>query len=670
MARFIHYFLTTAFALLSGIAQAQTCVAAGQNPSTAFPVCGTSVFSQRTVPLCGGRTVPNPTGCSPILDDRNPFWYKFTCFRSGTLGFTIAPNSSSSDYDWQIWDITNRNPSDVYNNVSWVISCNWSGETGNTGASAAGSAQFVCEGVGRPLFSSMPNLVQGNTYLMLISHFSATQAGYSLSFSGGTASITDSTPPRLDTALASCSGDRVSIKLNKKMRCSSLAANGSDFSVPGATVASAVGVGCSSGFDTDSIVLTLAAPLIPGQFEVAARAGTDGNTLLDYCDNALPPDDRKRFTVFTNDPTLLDSIAPVACQPRMLTLVMNKAIACSTIAADGSDFSLVGPNAPAIEAAAGSCNADGLSRVITLRLSRPISIAGLYTVFTKVGTDGNTIVNQCNRLTPAGSFKSFVAYDSAKATIGQSLGTNCKINTFSFTSVTNHSLTSWLWTLPTGQSFPGPTFTRSFAYTDTVVVQLKVSNGICTDSTVLRIPPGIVLGLAKFTMPPLACPLDTVFLADSSSGPIVSRRWSLGNAPSIGNLAATPTLLFANAPQNNRYPITLAVTDSFGCTDSITKTIFIPGNCYIAVATAFTPNGDGLNDFLYPINAYKAQNLEFSVYNRYGQRVWYTTNWQQKWNGSIRGQPQGAGVYVWKLNYFDPDLRRTFRLSGTSTLIR
>jgi hypothetical protein len=38
---------------------AQVCAALGQNPETAFPVCGTSTFSQTSVPICGNRTVPS-----------------------------------------------------------------------------------------------------------------------------------------------------------------------------------------------------------------------------------------------------------------------------------------------------------------------------------------------------------------------------------------------------------------------------------------------------------------------------------------------------------------------------------------------------------------------------------------------------------------------------------
>ncbi len=126
--------------------------------------------------------------------DLNPYWYKFTCFTAGTLGLVIAPNNSGDDYDWEIFDITGHDPNDVYTVPSLAIAGDWSGETGNTGASSAGTGIMVCGSITggpyRPLFSSMPVLSQGHQYLLMISHFTGDQqSGYKLYFTGGTASI-------------------------------------------------------------------------------------------------------------------------------------------------------------------------------------------------------------------------------------------------------------------------------------------------------------------------------------------------------------------------------------------------------------------------------------------------------------------------------------------------
>ena len=77
-----------------------------------------------------------------------------------------------------------------------------------------------------------------------------------------------------------------------------------------------------------------------------------------------------------------------------------------------------------------------------------------------------------------------------------------------------------------------------------------------------------------------------------------------------------------------------------------------------------------MNDYLYPLNAYKADHLEFRVFNRYGQLVFETRDWLQKWDGTINGTPQPAGTYVWTLRYTDRDSGRNFFQKGTSILIR
>src|SRR5438309_6622609 len=132
------------------------CTNPGQSPSTAFPVCGTSTFTQNTVPSCPGLLLPSPACTTDPLRDVNPYWYKFTCFQAGSLGFLITPKDLGDDYDWELCDITGKDPDLIYTDGNLVIASNWSGESGVTGASGAGNQQYVCAGYGQPLFSKMP----------------------------------------------------------------------------------------------------------------------------------------------------------------------------------------------------------------------------------------------------------------------------------------------------------------------------------------------------------------------------------------------------------------------------------------------------------------------------------------------------------------------------------
>jgi gliding motility-associated-like protein len=664
-------FILTCFCLVvtSSFLAAQNCTTPGQNPSTAFPVCGTSSFTQSSVPLCGGRKVPSPV-CTVTLTDINPFWYKFTCFQSGTLGFKITPNTNSEDYDWQLFDVTNRNTDDVYTDVNLVVGSNWSGEGGETGASGAGTQLLVCDGYGKPLWSKMPDLVKGHQYLLLVSHFTQTQSGYSLSFGGGTAVITDPTQPALKYADASCGGDIVRIKLNKKMKCSSIVADGSDFYVSPGNIpaAGAKGIGCSTGFDTDSIELQLSSFLAPGSYTLHVRQGGDGNTVLDYCDKAIPTSDAADFTVYPLAPTPMDSLSPLQCAPQVLRLVFRKPMLCSTVAPDGSDFILSGPYPVSITSAYGACSGSATtSKEIVINVSQPLYQGGNFTLGLKTGSDGNTVLDECGKETPAGSSLLFDLKDTVNAGFGYQKFYGCANDTIQFSHPGGNGIDNWQWDLDDNQtsSFQNPL--AIYSLFNSKNISLIVSNGFCSDTSAKTVVLDNFLK-ADFSVFEDNCPNEPVDFTSSAEGHIVQYEWLFGDGGSSG-LEST-THIYAGPVTTTPYTIQYTVTDSLGCETTAQKKIKIYSSCYLAVPTAFTPNHDGRNDFLYPLNAIKAEKLDFKVYNRWGQLVFETRNWKYGWDGSFKGLPQAAGVYVWFLSYVDRDTKESRQMKGTAALIR
>ena len=647
----------------------QVCSELGQNPGTAFPVCGSSSFAQTTVPVCGNRDVPTP--CPDIgaaYQDKNPYWYKFTCFSAGTLGFVITPNNQEDDYDWQIFDVTGRNPADVYTDPKMFVACNWSGESGQTGASSIGNSLELCAGFGVPLFSAMPQLQQGHNYLMLISHFTNSQSGYSLTFKYGTASITDTTPPKLQLAKAFCDNKRVSIKLNKKMKCSSLAADGSDFVIsdPSVTVSGAAAPGCSTGFDMDSVILTLSGSLAPGTYTASIANGSDNNTLLDNCDAAIPAGDRLSFAVLPPQPAAFDSVITPGCAPDELNLVFSDPIICSSVAADGSDFAISG-STPAVVTSAGTDCSNDASTVIKLKLSTPILNKGTYTVTLKKGSDGNTLLNECSFETPAGAAAGFSTQDTVSAKFDFTISYGCKADSGSFLGNGTNEINKWAWQIgnsiiSTNQSFPYvfPGFGHQ-------IVKLYVSNGTCTDSSDLDINLDNQLK-ADFTAPASLCPRDAATFKDTSIG-VSNWYWDFGNGSTSG-LKNPPVQNYPATGADKNYSVRLIVRNGFNCFDTAYRQVKVLYTCYIDVATAFTPNGDGLNDYLYPINAYKAKNLIFKIYNRFGQMVFATNDFTKKWDGTFKGMQQQTGTYVWTLQYTNIDSGKFYSSKGTSVLIR
>ncbi|MDB5202428.1 MAG: domain containing protein [Ferruginibacter sp.] len=655
---------------------AQVCTALGQNPSTAFPVCGTTTFTQNTVPICSSAKlfVPGCSGSSTAdYENKNPFWYKFTCYQAGTLSFRITPNNLGDDYDWQLYDITGRDPDAVYSDGSLVVTGNWSGSYGVTGASSSGVNFLQCASdpaANLSTFAKSPQLILGHEYLLLVSHFTNSQSGYALSFAGGTAVITDPTLPHIASAVATCDAMQVRVKLNKNMKCSSLNAAGLEFSLSpaSATVTAASSAKCSNSFDMDLVVLTLSNPLPPGNYTVAISNGPDGNTLLDNCDRSIPQNESASFSILPLLPTPMDSLTKIKCAPQVLELVFKKPIKCSTIEPGGSDFTVSGPVPVTVSGASGNC-VDGFTDRIFVQLTAPLQTGGTYAIHLQTGTDGNTIFDECGQESLNGAQISFVVKDTVNANFTYAITYGCQKNVVQYNHDGRNGINSWTWDFGNGIRNSSQNPMISYTNFEQKNTQLIVSNGLCSDTAAVSIFFDNLLN-ADFEINAIVCPNDLASIKNKTVGNVITAwDWNLGNG-STSQLKdpAAQSYPYRNTTYNQA--VQLIVRNNYGCQDTAVRIIKVINNCFIAVPSAFTPNGDGLNDYLYPLNAYKALDLTFSVYNRFGQQVFTTRDWTIKWDGRFKGQGADAGTYVWLLRYTNADTGNKVEQKGSSILIR
>lgn len=118
---------------------------------------------------------------------------------------------------------------------------------------------------------------------------------------------------------------------------------------------------------------------------------------------------------------------------------------------------------------------------------------------------------------------------------------------------------------------------------------------------------------------------------------------SLDN-PNICNPIASPTA-------NTLYRVT--VTHKNGCV--VKDSVMVKfdgnnsGNKYL-VPTAFTPNNDGLNDCFSVSHWGKVTEFSMTIFNRFGERVFTTTNPTVCWDGNVKGEKQNSDVYVYIIN--------------------
>jgi gliding motility-associated-like protein len=125
-------------------------------------------------------------------------------------------------------------------------------------------------------------------------------------------------------------------------------------------------------------------------------------------------------------------------------------------------------------------------------------------------------------------------------------------------------------------------------------------------------------------------------------------------------------------PDTGLMRILLVVTHPEGCKDSLVKFIDVIPEITWFMPNAFTPNGDGVNDgFLGKGFLEGMQNFNMTIWNRWGELVFETSNPSESWSG--RAQQNGgmspAGVYVYMVSFTGPRGEK-FEYRGYATLVR
>lgn len=146
-------------------------------------------------------------------------------------------------------------------------------------------------------------------------------------------------------------------------------------------------------------------------------------------------------------------------------------------------------------------------------------------------------------------------------------------------------------------------------------------------------------------------------------------RWE----PSIGLDCDTCRTPLASPIINTNYNVT--AIDSNGCVATTLIRVFLNNTSIVFVPNAFSPNSDGLNDFLMPnVSTSVASINTFIIYDRWGNILYEAYNFAPgeetiKWNGTLNDQFLKSAVYVW---YVEVELVTggTYRDSGDVLLIR
>jgi gliding motility-associated-like protein len=199
---------------------------------------------------------------------------------------------------------------------------------------------------------------------------------------------------------------------------------------------------------------------------------------------------------------------------------------------------------------------------------------------------------------------------------------------------------------------------------------VTVTSGGCTDSecvTIINIPGPT----AAFNATPTIMTIEEAncYLTDQSTG-ASSWSWNFGDGSS--GINQNPVHSYENTGD---YLISLIVTDANGCKDSTSHPVSVKGVYLFYIPNAFTPNGDGINDFFFPMGLnVDLGNFEMYIFDRWGKRMYYTKDISKPWNGTLNNEGNieqiVMGVYTYKIITKDIIDSKKHEYVGRCTLVQ
>jgi len=239
------------------------------------------------------------------------------------------------------------------------------------------------------------------------------------------------------------------------------------------------------------------------------------------------------------------------------------------------------------------------------------------------------------------------------------------------------TFTSQQWTID-GTPYPNQstvTFTPIQPGVFDIALEVSTAIGCVYDTLLTEYLEAFPQPQANYTTDPLILEADNtdVTLIDLSEGDIETWEWTVSlPAQEVASMDQSPAISLPLGVGGS-YPVQLAVTSSNGCSDFINGVITVNELFNLFVPTAFTPNGDGINDvFQMQSTGIDASNFQINIFNRWGEIVYSSKDPQQAWTGGASGGeyyiPNGVYTYYIATNSLKTGERYEYR--GTISIIR
>lgn len=208
------------------------------------------------------------------------------------------------------------------------------------------------------------------------------------------------------------------------------------------------------------------------------------------------------------------------------------------------------------------------------------------------------------------------------------------------------------WDFGNGQTFRGATPPPQFYALPGVYRVRLIANDPNTcnekDTAIMQLT---VFGnpVARFNFSPIQARENTPTNFTNLSTGAIGYKWFFGDGDS--SILKDPVHQFTST---GTFETCLIAISENGCTDTVCTNVDAIVVNVMDVPTAFSPNGDGINDKVY-VRGYGIAKMNFRIYNRQGLMVFQSTNPANGWDGKYKGnlQPMDAYAYILDVEYSD-----------------
>jgi gliding motility-associated-like protein len=253
----------------------------------------------------------------------------------------------------------------------------------------------------------------------------------------------------------------------------------------------------------------------------------------------------------------------------------------------------------------------------------------------------------------------------------------CPVHCVQFTDLSTLAPTDFIvnWTWTFGDQNVSSLQNPAHCYSNTGLydVSLTVTSdkGCTTTQSVVQMIEVFAVPVAEFSpAPAFGDVLDPhITMHDQSSSDVYQWYWQFGDGDSLSPNDPDPLHTYPNTVSST-YTVTLYVQNTDGCWDTIAHPVHIGPEFTFFIPNAFTPNGDGINDFFFG-SGIGIVDYEILIFDRWGNKIWVGDQISDKWNGIANNGTEAAqqDVYVWKVRLTDI-FGKKHSYMGTVTIVK